>query len=470
MIEQLFCGLVALDDELTVVPDIAKRWEISEDGCRYVFHLREDVTWSDGTRVTAVDFEYAWKRVLNPATESINASLLCDISQARNYHQGKLAKADQVGVRAMGDFTLVVELEEPAGYFLHLLTRHVAYPVPRHVVDLHSDGWTDTANIVTNGPFLLESWHPLRAMTFVRNPNYHGQFRGNVERVEFNTNPDDWAKLKMYEANELDSLGRMWALPKIDRARIEQRLAGDLVLSTSLGSMYLGLNASIPPFNDSRVRQALALATDKEALIDVTFSSYNIPATGGFVPPGIPGHTPGIGHPFDPDRARWFLDVAGFPDGAGFPDVEAIGFENVFVVVAFLQDQWRENLGISIRWTRLEWNAYLERVQHHQPQLYIAGEGADYPDPDSFLRVGINHTRPTWQNDTFEALLQKGNRTTDQNERIKLFQQADRLLIQEAAIVPLFYTPNSGFIKPWVVGLSGGVDFGQLKDVIIKPH
>ena len=155
---QLFCGLVALDDELTVMPDLARSWDISEDGCRYVFHLREDVTWSDGVQVTAMDVKYTWKRLLNPARDFINATLLYAIKHARKYHKGTLADATQIGVRAVNDFTLVVQLEEPVGYFLQLMTHDATYPLPKHVIDSHGETWTDTCNFVSNGPYLLESW------------------------------------------------------------------------------------------------------------------------------------------------------------------------------------------------------------------------------------------------------------------------------------------------------------------------
>ena len=193
-----------------MTPDVAESWQVSEDGCTYVFHLRDDVRWSDGTPVTAGDFEYAWKRMLKPgANPSLasqpSASLMHDIKNARAYHRGELSDAERIGVRAVNDRSLVLELEQPAGYILQLLAN--TYPVPRHVVERCGESWTKAENIVTNGPFLLKSWQSGKSLIMVRNPNYHGRFRGNVTQVEANFHTDWPTNLAMYEADELDSLG-----------------------------------------------------------------------------------------------------------------------------------------------------------------------------------------------------------------------------------------------------------------------
>ena len=183
-ISELFSGLVEQRLDLEVVPDVAQSWEVLEGGKKYLFHLREDVLWSDGRPVTAGDFEYAWKRVLDPALGMPLASLLDDIKGARAFRQGKVSDPDSVGVKALDEVTLVVDLEGPTGYFLHLLANTIAFPVPRHVVELHGEAWAEPENIVTCGPFRLEAWQPGERMTLARNPDYPGRFRGNLECVE----------------------------------------------------------------------------------------------------------------------------------------------------------------------------------------------------------------------------------------------------------------------------------------------
>ena len=184
LVEQLFSGLVDFTYDGGVVPDVAASWEVSQDGRRVVFRLRADAYWSDGVPVTAHDFAYAWKRVLAPASESRNASLLYDIKGAKAYHKGHVSKSDGLGVMALDDVTLAVELEAPTGYLLPLLSYSALYPVPRHLVERLGSAWSEPENILTNGPLRLDSWQRGNSLVLVRNLRYHGRFGGNVQRVE----------------------------------------------------------------------------------------------------------------------------------------------------------------------------------------------------------------------------------------------------------------------------------------------
>jgi oligopeptide transport system substrate-binding protein len=243
-----------------------------------------------------------------------------------------------------------VELEEPTGYFLQLLASHATYPVPRHVVEAHGESWTEAGNIVTNGPFRLESWQPGDSLALVHNADYHGQVLGNTQRVELTLLPlREWpATLDMYEADQLDVILRLWHIPPMERDRIRLRHAGEYVSVPALHTGYVGFDASRPPFDDPRVRRAFVLATDTETLANVINRGYWSPATGGFVPPGMPGHSPGIALPYDPERARQLLAEAGYPNGDGFPVVDALTFHGIETSVEYLQTQWRENLGVEI--------------------------------------------------------------------------------------------------------------------------
>ncbi|MFC2036553.1 ABC transporter substrate-binding protein [Chloroflexota bacterium] len=182
--DHLFSGLVEVSPDMSVVPDVARSWEVLDGGRKYVLHLRHDVVWSDGVPVTAEDFEYAWKRVLDPARQWRAANQLYDIRGARAYHRGDLTGLDQLGVRALDDFTLVVELEGPANYFPYLLAFSPMFPVPLHVVPAHGAASTELDHFVTNGPFRLAGWERGESMVLERSPTYHGRFTGNVQRVE----------------------------------------------------------------------------------------------------------------------------------------------------------------------------------------------------------------------------------------------------------------------------------------------
>ncbi len=473
VIDQFFNGPLELTPELDVVPDLARTWEVLEGGRKYVFHLRDDVRWSDGTPVTAGDFEYAWKRVLDPAIGSPYASLLYDVKGARAFHQGETSVPDEVAVRADGDATLTVELEGPTGYFLQLLARLVACPLPRHVVEAHGEAWTEVGNIVTNGPFILEAWQPGQSMVFSRNPQYHGRFRGNVQRVELLPILAEWsAALEVYEADGLDILNITW-FPPAEKDRARQWHTGEYVSAPWLQTLYVGFDVTRPPFDDRRVRLAFVMAADREPLADVALGGYSFPATGGFVPPGMPGHSAGIALPYDPEQARQLLAEAGYPGGRGFPTVDllvppgGIGFQ----VSEGLQPQWWENLGVEITREAMELAAYFDRVRNEPPRLFTTAWAADYPDPDNFLRVGFPWSSSEWPNEAYHRLVEEARRVTDQGERMKLYQQADSILVEEAAIMPLAYARTYLLLKPWVSKYPmSAVGRWLWKDVIIEPH
>jgi ABC-type oligopeptide transport system substrate-binding subunit len=460
----LFSGLTQRRPELDVAPDVAQRWEVLEHGRKYLFHLRDDVRWSDGVRLTAQDFEYAWKRVLDPATGALTASLLYDVKGARDYHCGREANPDSVGVRALDGLTLMVELEKPTGHFLRLLDAF-AYAVPRHVVERHSTAWTELDNIVTTGAFRLESWQRGELAVLVRNPDYHGNFRGNVQRVELRRVRDWGAQLQMYEAGELDAL---WLFPghysaiELDRAR--EGHADEYVSSPELSTYFVSFDVGRTPFQDSRVRRAFALAIDKEALAHVVMGGYRFPASGGFVPPGIPGHSAGIGLAYDPQVARRLLAEAGYAGGSAFPVVQGTTMARGDWI-EYLQAQWREHLAVETRWERVEMEGLPTRNSRDRPHLLAHAHIADYPDPHNFLSTHMPWNRLGWRHDGFEELVEEASRVMDQARRLKLYMQADRILVEEAAIVPLTYGRWHWLVKPWVRNYLGG-----WMDIVIDPH
>ncbi len=470
LINQIFSGLVTLTPELDVIPEVAQSWEVLEEGRQYIFHLRDDVRWSDGLPVTAEDFVYAWKRVLNPATASPNAIYLFDVKGARAFHQGEISDPDQVAIQALDPVTLRVELVKPTSYFPQLLTLWVVYPLPRHVVARHGEAWTEPDHIVTNGPFKLTQWQPGRLMVLERNPDYRGQATGNVQQVVLHLNVASSAEtLEMYETDRLDVV-RIFVLSEMDRIRRQR--AAEYLSVPQLYTQYVGFNVRQPPFNDPRVRRAFVLACDKETLASVTLSGYYFPASGGFIPPEMPGHSPGIGLPYDPEQARYLLAEAGYPGGRNFPVVEALTKPKHTLECNYISQQWRENLGVEIKWQIIEWGMLLDRLNRAPPPLFRMGWSPDYPDPDNLLRMGV-HTEDWlgWQNETYMGLLQKARRTTNQAERMELYQQADKILVEEAAIMPLLHGRQHLLIKPWVSKLpTSAIKWNFWNDVIIEPH
>jgi ABC-type oligopeptide transport system substrate-binding subunit len=446
---QLFSGLVETGAAMEVMPDVARSWEISEGGRRYHFHLRDDVRWSDGEMVTSKDFKFAWTRTLDPSNESPNASLLFDIQGAQAFHTGQTADPNVLGIKAPDDHTLVVELEGQTAYFLSLLACTAAFPIPEHAVKSHGEKWTSANNFVNNGPFLLKEWEQGKSMILLRNPDYHGRFRGNLQELEFLFYVEKIDALEMYQAGELDILS-LENIPPTQWDLARRRHAGDYVSAPEAITNYVGFDVSRPPFDDPRVRQAFALATDKISLSNVVLGGYMFPATGGFIPPGVPGHTSKIGLGYDPVRAKLLLAEAGFPDGKGFPAVEALARERIRPQSEQLEFQWLENLGVEIKWQLLPWRDYLERMDDSPSQLFQFGWMADYPDPDSFLRTGNIQQRTQWRDTAYDDLVEKARRVLEQHERLELYEEADRILVEEVVIIPLTYSRSHVLVKPQV--------------------
>ncbi|HEY44727.1 MAG TPA: protein kinase [Anaerolineae bacterium] len=466
VIAHLFSGLITVTPELDIVPEIAQRWEVLEGGRKYIFHLRDDFYWSDGHPVTAHDFVYTWKRVLDPALGSPSAQLLYSIKGARAFHKGEVTDPDCVGIRALNDMTLEFEHEDRVGYALHLLS--VGFPVPRHIVEEHGEAWTELGNLVTNGPFRLEEWQPGRSMTLTRNPRYPGSFPGNVEQVELCLIADRSKKLQMYVDGALDIYG-LWP-HSIENDRARQGFAGEYLSYPETVTSYVGFDTSRPPFDDVRVRQAFALATDKVRLADETLRGFDFPALGGFVPPGLLGHTKEIKTSCDPKRAQDLLKEAGYPDGVGFPSVEFF-FGGDCVRAPSLADQWYESLGVEIKCEHFEWSQYSKRLVEEPPHLFTMAWAADYPDPDNFMRTAHFQELTRWHNETYENLVEEARRVGDQEERMKMYHEAERILVDEVPIIPLTYIRWHILVKPWVKKVQiAGAFRSWYKEIVLEPH
>jgi ABC-type oligopeptide transport system substrate-binding subunit len=468
--DQLFSGLVEVSPDMSIVPDVASSWEVLDNGRKYVFHLRSDVKWSDGVQVTAFDFEYAWKRALILSRRYIAVKILHDIQGASAYSLGETDNPDQLGISAIDQFTLAVQLEGPTSYFPYLLATVHMYPVPKHVVEVHGESWTDLDKIVTNGAFRLVDLKHSQFMILERNPTYHGRFTGNINRIECSmpTSPDI-SLLKEYENGELDICTH---LPPSEWARARQRYAEEYLAGPWLSIDFIGFDVSRPPFDNQQVRQAFCLAIDKEMLAGVTLQGYVFPATGGMVPPGMPGHSPAIGLPYDPERARHLLAKSGYSNSRDFPQITCLVRDDPghHLMREHLEAQWLEVLGVEINWEEVTIENFPEKMNLVKPHIWMVGWWGDYPDPDDFLRVNW-WTPAGWNNEAFNRLVEAARRARDQEERMRMYQQADRILVEDASMLPLCYGRFNMFVKPWVRRYpTSPLIWWFWKDVIIEPH
>jgi ABC-type oligopeptide transport system substrate-binding subunit/DNA-binding SARP family transcriptional activator len=457
--KQLFEGLVWLDLDNNILPAVASHWSISEDGLGYEFTLRKDYHWSDGTPLSAGDFEFAWKRNLAPATGSSAATLLYPILNASAYAEGRIENADAVGIKALDELTLEVKLEQPTAYLLSLLIHPVTFPLPRHLVQVHGEQWSDPTHLVGNGAFRLVEWEKRQRIILERNPHYRGRFPGNLGRVVSPIISDFAEVLDAYSNDDLDAVSMITADPgTVGRAKILFR--DELVFIPQPSTFYLFLRGDLHPFDNPLVRKAFSHALDRYGLREDAFpvNAQFLPATGGFVPPGMPGYSPDAGLIFDPDFARDLLSKAGYPGGKGLPNLTLYysGGSIYERVVPFLRSAWRKHLGVEIVAYSLEWREFMRRMEDDPGHLTLLGWSADYFDPDIMLRFlfhtkeGFYHDR--WHNPRFDTLVESAARINDQNQRIELYQQADRILVaEEAVVIPLGHPQARILLKPRVV-------------------
>jgi len=359
---------------------------------------------------------------------------------------------------------------------LYLLTDVEACPVPRHIVNVHGAAWTSVDTIVTNGPFRLEQWDRHECMTLGQDPFYAGVCRGNVDQVVLHfpqapSTQDLSAPLARYLEGGLDVLTLTDASVH-EGDRIRRQYAAEYVSAPWLFTIYLGFVTHQPPFDDARVRQALALGADRETLANVVLRGMYAPGIGGFIPAGMPGHSPRIGMPYDPDRARELLGAAGYPAGSGLPVLQGLTVPPIDpLVTQHLQASWQENLGVRVTWEVADWLPFQDRLQRAPPHLYILAAFASWPDPGGFSTADYIRACTRWTNSAHAQLVEDARHVLDQNARLDLLRQADRTLVHEAPVVPLFYGRQHLLVKPWVRSFPvSALNRWQLKDVILEPH
>ena len=453
IIVNLMVGLTEFDKDLKPAPVIASSWEILEGGEKILFHLRDDVTWSDGKKVRAQDFEYSWKRLLNPTTASEYAYILFDILNAEEYHQGKISDDGLVGVKAKDDWTLEVRLKHPASYFIAITTFDVTYPQRQDIVEKFGPKWTEPGNIVTNGPFLLSSWKHENEIQLRANPKF---FLGKpaIEKVEMFMVNEKTTALALYEQGQIDFIDNH-SIPIFEKPRLA-RMAG-FQRVPQLRGYYYGFVTDRKPFDDVRVRKAFSMAIDRSVFSKILHGGEQ-PAT-SWIPPGMFAHNPEIGLGYNLAEARRLLREAGYPDGKGFPQV-TLGYntnEDHKIVAEAIQGIWKQNLGVLVRLENQEWKVYLNKLNTDPPDIFRLGWGADYPDPDNFMKLftsssGNNNTR--WKNPRYDRLLDLAAREFNREKRTRLYNEAQRILCEtDIPIIPLFTTAESTVLSPRFTGL-----------------
>jgi len=453
VISNLMVGLTEFDKDLKPAPVIARSWEFQDGGKKIIFHLRDDVQWTDGKKVRARDFEYSWKRLLDPKTASQYAYILFDVANAQEYNEGKLKDASSVGVQAQDDQSLIVTLRHPASYFLAITSFEVTFPQRQDVVEKFGSRWTEPENIVTNGPFRLQSWRHENQIELSANPVF---FRGrpNLETVTMYMVNEKTTAVTMFEQGNLDFMDDH-SIPPLDKPRLSKMPGYKLV--PQLRGEYYAFAVERKPFDNPQVRKAFAMAIDREVLPKI-LQGGETPAS-SWIPPGMLAHNPEIGLKFNPAEARRLLKDAGFPDGKGLPPI-VLGYntdEEKKLIAEAVQSMWQKNLGIIVTIENQEWKVFLKKLQTDPFPVFRSGWGADYPDPDNFMKLftsnsGNNHSR--WKNPRYDQLLEQAARELDAKKRSDLYDEAQKILTEiDTAIAPLYWKAEPTMLGPKFTGL-----------------
>lgn len=467
IINNIMEGLVQLDENLNVYPAIAESWDISNGGKRYTFHLRKDVLWNDGRLLRAQDFRDGWERLLNPRTASEYAYFLFDIANAKQYNAGKIKDFNQVGVHVKDDHTLVVNLWQPASYFISLHSFWVTFPLRKDIIEHFGNQWTNPENIVTLGPFKLKLWEHDYRVVLENNPLYYGK-KPKIEKITAYIVNEDSTALSLYETGKIDIIRK---IPPVAIAKYKTR--SDYYSWPFLRGYYYGFNTKKKPFDDVRVRRAFAMAIDRTQFPKI-LGGNQIPLT-SWVPKGMPGYEPLIGLNFNMKKAREWLAVAGYPDGKGFPKFQMVydSRDDNKIVAENLQNQLKENLNVEAEILNHEWKIHLKQLDTDPPHFWRLGWGADFPDPDNFLNLftsysGNNKTR--WANAEYDQLIAAGAREFDPEKRLSLYRRAQQILTEEdVPIIPLFIESINYLIQPHVHGYRiDAMETHILKNVTIQ--
>jgi oligopeptide transport system substrate-binding protein len=550
IVRSIFEGLARTRaDNNRAEPGVAERWDISEDGRVYTFHLRDDARWSNGDPVTAHDFAYSIRRLLDPQTASRYSYQAWYIENARRYNYGseaigpgdavevelnpapeatnnvrgdvlygELARVEkssgdrvfvveinglqrtfqpagdedevprgveacrqvlldfrEVGVRVVDDRTLELRLNSPTPYFLELVAFYPFSPVHRGCLEQHgSPAWTRPENIVTNGAYRMTERRIRDRVRLVRSDYYWDRANVRLEVIDALSVDARTTAFNLYATDMVD-----WVTmppPQVLRELLaSDPPRNDLNLAPMLATYYYMLNTTRAPLDDRRVRQALALATDREKITRVATAAGEIPAL-SLVPPSLPGYEQQKCPPFDPERARELLAEAGFPDGRGFPMLEIhYNTDEVHQAIAELvRKQWQRELGVNVSLRNEEWGSYLDTQQQMKYTVSRRTWGGDYLDPNTFLDMFVtdgDNNKTGFSNAEYDRLIAAAAREQEEAARMGMLQQAERLLMDEMPIIPIYFYVSRNMVRPQVRGFYNNLqDDHPLRALWIDPN
>lgn len=465
--------LLTFDENSSIVPGQAETYDLSDDGLTYTFHLREGLKWSDGSDLTAEDFVYSWKRLADPMTAAPYAADM--LSVVKGYETAAAGDLDALAVSALDANTFVVELENPCVYFDKIITHASMAPVKKDTVEANGEQWSlSPETYISNGPFKLQEWVPGSHMTFSKNENYWNKDKVTLNTLKFVLMEDANAAYSAYQTGEVQMI------KDIPTDEI-QSLQGspDYHLEPRMSTSYTIFNTLKEPFDNVKVRRALSLAIDRDYIANTLMMKTSLPVS-NFVGPGVSDNESGTsfaevttknngGDFFDVNnyeadllKAKELLKEAGYPDGAGFPVIEYMTNDSGYnkQVAEYLQSAWKE-LGVSMDIKIVEWSTFTPTRRAGDFYICRGGWSYDYDDPSNMLNLfhsksGNNDGK--YSNPEVDKLLEEARTTADRAEHYEKLHTAEKLILEDAAVIPLVNASDFYLQKP------------ELKNVIHSPY
>ena len=488
---ETFVGLTRLNEVTGAVePGMAKSWDISEDGKVYTFHLHDDIYWvrfnnatdqvekvldDEGKerKVTAYDFVYGIRRTLDPKTGSNYNYVNWDvIKNAKEVAGGSdladqdplYGKVEEIGVKALDDFTLEITLVRPASYFLGIASMWINWALPEWLIAEKKDRWIEAGIMHSYGPYVLKEWIHDSHLILIANPFWPDTMPSVPQpkiKYIFFTMLDESPSFANYEAGLSDVSGV--PLTELDRVKADPVLSEELSITGQFCTYYYGFNVTKPPFDDVNVRKAFSWAMDRTDIVQNVTKANQIPAR-WFSRPGLTAAPdPAMGDDFgppvkaDPKLAREFLAKSKYGSADKLPEITLMvnQVEGHVRIAEAIQQMWQENLGVKVNLVTQEWKVFLDTLDQDPPQIFRLGWCYDYPDADNFAKgvfrsdSGNNHTR--WKNPKYDALVDKAGEETDPQKRHDLYVEAEKILVvEDAAIAPIYWYTHVNVTKPWV--------------------
>lgn len=462
IISELLEGLTIADPQGHAIPGAAEKWE-NQDFKVWTFHLRKQAKWSNGDPVTANDFVFAWKRIVDPKIASPYASFMqyARLLNVDEIISGKQSP-DTLGVKALDDHTLQVTLSEPVPYLPRMLLHYAMAPLNQKVVEKFGDKWTLPGNHVSNGAFQLKEWVVNERIVLVRNPNYWNNSKTVLNQITYLPIPSEITDVNRYRVGENEITYNN--LPVELFQKLKKELPQDLHVDPYLCTYYYEINNQKPPFNDPRVRTALKLGMDRDVMVNKVLNQGQQMAY-SYTPPFIDDGQFSAPEWFGWTQEQRNAEAVKLLAEAGYTKDKPLSFSLLYNTSDLHQKMaiaaaslWKKNLGVEVKLRTEEWKTFLDTRHQGNYDIARAGWCADYNEPSAFLNTMLSNSSnntPHYQNSAFDKLVEQSLKAKTDAERAQLYQQAEALLDKDSVIVPIYYYANTRLVKPYIGGYVG---------------